>query len=155
MRLVFLDSGPLGLLANARGKPRPDECRTWVKSLAKSGVRIFVPEIADYEIRRKLLHIGSTNGIRRLDQVKATLEYVPLNTDVMLRAAELWAMARRIGLTTAPPEAIDGDCILAAQALMAAGPNDSVTVATENVRHLGRLVNAAHWEPITGTSTDV
>jgi len=43
MRLVFLDSGPLGLLTNPRGKPKSDQCRRWVKDLAAAGVRVFVP----------------------------------------------------------------------------------------------------------------
>ncbi len=46
-------------------------------------------------------------------------------------------------------EALDGDCILAAQALMAAGPTDTVTVATDNVAHLSRFVDAQLWETIT------
>src|SRR5271166_5774238 len=54
-----------------------------------AGVRVFVPEIADYDVRRKLIHIQAIAGIRRLDQVKATLDYAPITTDVMLRAAEL------------------------------------------------------------------
>ena len=149
MRIVFLDSGPLGLLTNARGKPLADRCRQWVKDLSAAGVRVFVPEIADYEVRRKLLHIGSTAGIRRLDQVQATLDYAPLTTDVMHRAAELWASARVVGIPTAPPDALDGDCILAAQAILAAGPADVVIVATGNVGHLGRFLDARTWDAIT------
>jgi predicted nucleic acid-binding protein len=149
MRLVFLDSGPLGLLSNPRGRSKSDKCREWVKYLAAAGVRVFVPEIADYEVRRKLIHIGATAGIRRLDQVKTTLDYAPLSTDAMLLAAELWAAARSAGLPTAAPDALDGDCILAAQARWAAGPTDTVTVATDNVAHLSRLVNARLWETIT------
>ncbi len=113
-----------------------------------AGVRVFVPEIADYEVRRKLLHLGATAGLLRLDQVKATLDYAPLTTAVMLRAAALWAQARRAGLPTAPPDALDGDCILAAQALLAAGPGDVVTVATENVGHLAQFVTALPWDQI-------
>jgi predicted nucleic acid-binding protein len=111
-------------------------------------VRVFVPEIADYEVRRKLIQIRATAGIRRLNQVKATLDYAPLTTDVMLLAADLWAAARSAGMPTAPPEALDGDCILAAQALIAAGPVDTVTVATDNVAHLSRFVDARLWETI-------
>ena len=117
--------------------------------MAAAGVRVFVPEIADYEVRRKLIHIGATAGIRRLNQVKTTLDYAPLTTDVMLLAADLWASARRAGLPTAAPEALDGDCILAAQALMATGPADTVTVAPDNVVHLSRFVDAQLWETIT------
>ncbi len=84
---------PLGLLTNPRGRSKPDRCRQWVKDLAAAGVRVFVPEIADYEVRRKLIHIRATAGVRRLDQVKATLDYAPLTTDAMLLAADLWAAA--------------------------------------------------------------
>ena len=119
-----------------------------MKDLAAGGVRLFVPEIADYEVRRKLIHIRATAGIRRLDQVKATLDYAPLTTDVMLQAAELWAAARSVGLPTAGSDALDGDCILAAQAELAAGPSDTVTVATDNVAHLSRFIDAQLWEAI-------
>ena len=150
MRIVFLDSGPLGLLANARGKPQADRCRQWIKDLSEAGVRIFVPEIADYEVRRKLIHIGATAGIRRLDQIKATLDYAPITTDVMIRAAKLWADLRRAGTPTAAPGSLDGDCILGAQALLSVGQGDVMTVATMNVGHLSRFVDARLWESITG-----
>jgi predicted nucleic acid-binding protein len=150
MILVFLDSGPLGLLANPRGRSRSDQCRRWVKDLVAAGVRVFVPEISDYEVRRKLIHIQASAGIRRLDQVKSTLDYAPITTDVMLKAADLWAAARSAGLPTAGPDALDGDCILAAQALLSVGPSDTVTVATDNLAHLSRFVAAQLWETITG-----
>jgi predicted nucleic acid-binding protein len=150
MRVVFLDSGPLGLLAQQAGKPRADRCRRWLADLLAAGARVFVPEIADFEVRRKLLHIGATAGIRRLDQIKATLDYAPITTAGMLQAAELWADLRRAGLPTAAPVSLDGDCILAAQALLSAGPGDVLTVATDNVGHLGRMVDARTWETVSG-----
>lgn len=61
----------------------------------------------------------------------------------MLRAADLWAQARRNGLPTADPKALDCDVILAAQALAVNG-----MVATENVGHLSRFVNAKSWREI-------
>ena len=150
MRIVLLDSGPLGLLSNANGKPRADQCRQWTQRLLSAGVRVLVPEIADYELRRKLLHIRAEAGIGRLDQLKTNLEYSPITTEVMLRAAELWADLRRSGQPTAAPGSLDADCILAAQALLSAGPGDLLTVATDNVGHLGRLVDARNWEAVTG-----
>ena len=66
----------------------------------------------------------------------------------MKRAAELWALARNAGRPTAPPEALDGDCILAAQAMLAVGPGDVLTVATGNVGHLGQFVGALPWDQI-------
>ena len=75
-------------------------------------------------------------------------DYAPITTDVIVRAAELWAQARIRGLPTTPPDALDGDVILAAQALLTAGPGDVMTVATDNVGHLARFVDAQPWERI-------
>jgi predicted nucleic acid-binding protein len=150
MRVVFPDSGPLGLVSKPPGRPDADRCRACVLALDAAGCRVVVPEIAAYEVRRKLLHVGATAGLRRLDRVKATLDYAPLTTDVMIRAAEVWAALRRAGLPTAAPGSLDGDCLLAAQALTAVGPGDVLTVATDNVGHLGRMVDAQTWETVTG-----
>jgi predicted nucleic acid-binding protein len=150
MRLIFLDTGPLGLISNPRAMPQTLRCRQWARELLTAGVRIFVPEIADYEVRRGLLRVRVTAGLPRLDLVKAGLEFSPITSDIMLRAAELWAYAYQIGRPTASKDALDGDCILAAHALLAAGPGDVVTVATGNVGHLGRFVDAQLWETITG-----
>jgi predicted nucleic acid-binding protein len=148
MRLVFLDAGPLGLITNPKAKPRAVLCKQWVRGLLAAGVRVYVPEIADYEIRRELIRVGATAGLVRLDQVKGGLDYAPITTDVMLHAASLWAQARNAGRQTAHPEALDGDCILAALAITAAGPGDILTVATDNVAHLGQFVDARPFEQI-------
>ena len=103
MRLVFLDTGPLGLLTNTRANPKAAQCGQWARGLLSAGVRVFVPEIADYEQRRKLLHTKATAGVRRLDRLKTDFEYAPITTDVMMRAAELWAAVRSVGRPTAPP----------------------------------------------------
>jgi predicted nucleic acid-binding protein len=147
--LIFLDTGPLGMISNPRGKPRSLLCRQWAKDMVAAGAWVFVPEIADYEVRRELIRVRATTGLGRLDHIKAALDYAPITTDVMLKAAELWADSRTRGLATAPPDALDGDCILAAQALLSAGPGDVVTVATDNVGHLARFVDAQPWERIT------
>jgi predicted nucleic acid-binding protein len=149
MRLVFLDTGPLGLITNPRDTPRAEACRAWAKALVGMGVRLFVPEIADYELRRELLRAGKSAGLRRLDFLKNQLEYAPITTDVMIEAARLWADVRRAGRPTASADALDGDCILAALALLSAGPDDTVTVATENVGHLSRFVATVAWEQVS------
>jgi hypothetical protein len=149
MRLVFLDSGTLGMVANPRGKARNVQCRQWSRILLGSGVRVFVPEICDYEVRRKLIHIGSTEGLIRLDQLKIGFDYAPITTDVMQLAAELWAQSRHRGTPTASDDALDGDVILASLALLSAGPGDTVTVATDNVGHLAQFVDSQPWEKIT------
>ena len=91
MRVIFLDSGPLGLLANPRGsKPQVIRCVQWARGLEAAGVRLIVPEICDYEVRRKLINIGSTAGLQRLDRLKITLDFIAITSDAMLLAAALW-----------------------------------------------------------------
>ena len=148
MRLVFLDSKPLGMVANPGKNPDAVRCRQWARNLWAAGVRIFVPEICDYEVRRKLIHVRSTSGIARLDRLKIGYDYAPITTDVMQLAADLWAQARQRGTSTAPPDALDADVILAATAILGAGPGDVVTIATDNVGHLAQFVDAQPWESI-------
>jgi predicted nucleic acid-binding protein len=148
MNLTVLDTGPVGMVSNPAGKPVNARCLAWARSLVAAGHRVIVPEIADYEVRRELLRAGKVPGLARLDLLKVAFYYAPLTTDVMARAAELWADVRRRGMPTAHPQALDGDAILAAQALMAAGPGDTVIVATDNVGHLGRFVDAREWTTI-------
>jgi predicted nucleic acid-binding protein len=145
MTAVVLDSSPLGLLCHKRNPPPATACRAWVDDLLKSGRRVIVPEIADYEIRRELIRIGSKVAINLLDQYGVQLEYLPLTTAVVRKAAELWAQARQAGKPTAPKESLDADVILAAQALSL---NVPVIVATDNLGHLSRFVTAEHWMKI-------
>ena len=95
--------------------------------------KFSIPEIADYEVRRELLRANKTRSLDRLNALKSALGYLPITTQVMLRAAELWAQARNMGKPTASDQALDADMILAAQAALLIADGDSVTVATTNV----------------------
>ena len=145
-RIVLLDAGPLGLVTNPKLSPQSMACNQWLQSLLLDGVHILVPEIADYEVRRELLRAGKMKGVQRLDDLIEIVGYLPLTTAVMRDAAELWAQVRQSGLPTADRHALDGDVILAAQARSI--PADDVVVATTNVGHLARLVDAALWTDI-------
>src|ERR671938_1468569 len=125
---VLLDAGPLGMASNPKATARNIECYEWLEALIVNGARVLVSEIADYEVRRELLRAEKTQGIARLDLIKNTIGYLPITTSIMLKAAELWAEARRIGMPTADPKELDCDVILAAQALEIEG-----IVATENI----------------------
>ena len=64
----------------------------------------------------------------------------------MRQAAAFWAEARQRGRPTAEDKALDGDVILAAQVVtMESGHG---IVATTNVGHLSRYVQAAVWREI-------
>ena len=127
--IVLLDAGPLGILTNPKATPLNLECRQWMKELLLKNYRVILPEIADYEVRRELIRAKRLQGIQRLDDWKSRLEYQPLTTATMLKAAEFWAEARQTGKPTASPEALDGDVILAAQAsLIAESQGDRIVV---------------------------
>lgn len=147
-RLILLDSGPLGMVTNPKAKGIPLDCQLWLKSLLRRGERIAIPEIADYEVRRELLRAGLLQSLRRLDNLKQTLEYIPIQTDTMLLAASIWAEARQTGQPTADPKALDGDVILSAQARLLCDETIQVIVATTNVAHLSRFITALDWQAI-------
>lgn len=140
-RPVMLDTGPLGRIAHPRQDP---EMIHWLYGLVDTGTPVLLPEIVDYELRRSFLLENLTYSLSRLDRLKESLIYLPLTTEVMLLAAQLWANLRRKGLPTADLKALDCDVILGAQALCF-----GAVVATENIRHLSRLVDARHWRDIS------
>jgi len=114
-----------------------------------------VPEIIDYELRRKLLHVGhrrhqgqkwALKALTNLDRM-AALGYVPLTTGAMKLAAEIWAQSRADGQSRAPEESLDVDVILAAQARHAGG-----YVVTTNEKHFRTIVDVFDWRPYLPSS---
>ena len=145
-RIVLLESGPLGMLTH----PRPVRpIVAWLAELRRGGTVVRVPEIADYEVRRELLRENRTEGIERLDALGLLLGYEPDTGTVLRLAAGLWAEARRRGGPTAPDAALDADVILAARARLAGAESDVVIVATGNVGHLARFVDAQEWQDVS------
>ncbi len=146
--MVLLDAGPLGLLTNPKGGDEARRCRAWLDGLVAAGVHVMVPEGADYEIRRDLFRAGRRGGLERLDRIGRRPRFLPVTTAVWRRAAQLWALARNEGYATAGDAALDCDVILAAQAQLATEDGFDVIVATTNVAHLGRFVDAREWTAI-------
>ena len=115
---------------------------------------VYLPEIADFEVRRELLRLArsagsaeksarATEALERLDDLCEELFYLAIDTPAMKLAAELWAEVRRRGMPTADDVTLDADVILAAQTLRIRG-----TVATVNVRHFERFDGVAvqNWK---------
>ncbi len=147
--MVLLDTGVLGNVTNPNSKKSDNlACFNWLLSLPSRGYEVAIPEITDYELRRELLRGEKVKGIQKLDNIKAELVYLPITTSVMIRAAELWAEVRQIGQATADPKALDGDVILAAQAQLQGEQGYQVIVATTNVKHISRFVDARLWNDI-------
>jgi predicted nucleic acid-binding protein len=142
-RFVLLDTGVLGMVTHPKGN---NDVKTWLQKLLTTDTIVFIPEICDYEIRRELLRAGKTHSIIRLDTLKIKLRYLPINTNMMLKAAEFWAETRKRGMPTTDDKALDADVILAAQANILSGVTGvNPMIATTNVRHLSRFVQAERW----------
>jgi predicted nucleic acid-binding protein len=146
--VILLDAGPLGLITNPRASQETRECNQWLESLALMEIQVKIPEIADFEVRRELLRADKFKGIDRLNDLQKYLDYVPLTTQTMLKAAQFWAQVRKQGKPTADDKALDGDVILAAQAILIQDEGHEVIIATTNVGHLSRLAQAKTWRDI-------
>lgn len=140
---MILDAGPLGLVTNPKLSPEGTTCSRWLQAWMATGNRVVLPEIADYEVRRELLRANKTRGLERLDALAEAIEYLPITTAAMRKAAEFWATARQQGQPTARDTALDADVILAAQAATLGVPD--TVIATTNVGHLSRYTAAALW----------
>lgn len=64
----------------------------------------------------------------------------------MLKAAEFWASARKMGRQSADDASLDADMILVAQANVL--EDGKTVIATTNVRHLAIFATARTWREI-------
>ena len=154
-RVIVLDTFPL----SSTGKLDPpagvaptalDLCHRWVRSCVAAGNRVVVPAISYYEALRELERLNATGQIARLRafcQAEADRYLLLTNADLEL-AAKPWAHVRNAGTPTAGVDALDGDVILAAQALSLGVVTQDLVVATTNVAHLSLFVPADLWTNI-------
>lgn len=149
--LVMLDTKPLGMITHPKAKISKD-ITMWLISLRRAKVEVKVPEICDYELRRELIRIKSLTSIAKLNELNSAIGYVPLYTQTVRLAAQFWADLRNKGLSTADDQALDGDVILAAQAMIESSRPENkgkrIIIATDNIKHLNRLAVAENWENI-------
>lgn len=150
-RVILLDAGPLGRVTGDIRSERVRLMVEWVEATLTAGHRVLVPAISDYEVRRELERAEKRAGLARLDAFNSAEpdRFLPLTEAALRRAATLWAQARHRGTPTADPRELDGDVILAAQALTLGVPTSDFVIATTNVGHLAQFVPAETWETIT------
>jgi predicted nucleic acid-binding protein len=115
-----------------------------------AGHRFVVPSIADYEVRRELIRAGKTKGLAALDAWNNAYpdRYLFLSDSALRLGARLWAQARQAGTSTADPKELDGDVLIAAQALDLGLPASAFIIATVNVGHLSLFAPADLWTNI-------
>jgi predicted nucleic acid-binding protein len=117
--IVLLDSGVLGLLCSPlRDISQPEisevyQCKKWLESLLARSAYIVTSEISDYEVRRELIRIKS-EGLETLNNLKELVDFLPVSTKVLTKAAEFWAEARQNHIPTADDKNIDADMIISA-----------------------------------------
>lgn len=145
---LLLDSNILGQIV----QPTVEENRPVVAIITSLfedvRFRISLPEIIDYELRRKLLHLSQRShqprkwaqeALKVLDQLVLT-NYVPITTETMRLAANLWAQTRIRGLSRGPEDSLDIDVILAAQAQETGGQ-----IVTTNGKHFRDIADVFDW----------
>jgi len=142
LRLV-LDSNVLGRICHPTPSANHAIALWALDCLNSPDHRLVIPEIADFECRRLLIwraiHKGvpeAKGSLQRLNALREAADFLPIDSSVMLLAADLWAQARANGRTTDADKAVGADVILAAQALRC----DGAQVVTENRRHLAQYV---------------
>lgn len=145
-RVILLDTHPLSAVTHPTAAP---EVKQWLQSLQNIETAIRVPEIADYELRRELLRQGKSKSIERLN--KLSQKYlIPINPQTMQKAAQLWAWVRNQGKPTASNDSLDGDVILAAQAILQLVNFDDVIIVTTNLKHISRFesqgISVIDWQ---------
>jgi predicted nucleic acid-binding protein len=144
MRLL-LDTGVVGQICHPR---KHIEARHWfAETVSKHDV--LISEVADYELRRELIRIGATRTITRLDELARELRYIPVTTATWRSAANLWAWMRRTGKPTAAGDGLDGDMLIAAQAIA-----EQAVVITTNPRHFDALVQAKRWDDLAAGAVE-
>jgi predicted nucleic acid-binding protein len=150
--ILVLDTFPTSSVAKRPGKSPTlsDRCRQWVQDCEAAGHTVLIPAIAYYEALRELEQRQAAAQAQRLRTFCLRPDrFIPLTTAHLETAAELWGQARRGGRPTASDDALDGDVILAAQALSLGLAASDYVVATTNVGHLSRFVPADEWTNIT------
>jgi len=136
---LLLDTAVLGEICHPK---KHSGTRIWAGHAAQQH-DLLISEVVDYELRRELLRIGSQRSLTHLDELGRELEYVPVTTAHWRTAARLWALARNAGRVNAPPERLEADTLIAAQAL-----SHGAIVVTPNFRHFEGIVEARSWQEV-------
>ena len=152
--IIFIDTGVLGLLSSPNKRKEVIKSQEWLYFWLSRGVNIISSDICDYEVRRGTLLTANSQlreqGIKKLDDLHDLINFLPVSPIILRHSAELWAETRRLGLPTAELNNIDADVIIGAtcQLIQEEYPGQRLIVATTNVKHLSRFIEAKQWTQI-------
>ena len=145
---LLLDSNILTCVLRPEVAENHEVAQAMIAVLGNPQFELFVPEVIDYELRRKLLHLGqhqhharkwAREALALLDELVG-VGYIPLTTFAMRLAAELWAKTRAEGRLRGTEVSLDVDVILAAQAKQVGGQ-----IVTMNEKHFRGMVEVFDW----------
>jgi predicted nucleic acid-binding protein len=143
VRLVrlLLDTAVVGEICHPR---KYDDVRAWF-ARAAAAHEMLLSEVADYELRRELrrelLRIDSRRSLDRLDELTREIRYIPVTTATWRATAR--ALQRKAGRVTAAEGGLDGDVLIAAQALA-----EDAVIVTPNTRHFDSMIRAVTWQKV-------
>ena len=145
---LLLDSNILSQIVCPTVEENRPVVTTIARLLRDVRFQIYVPEIIDYELRRKLLHLAQRpHQARKWAQEALTVldrlvfaGYIPITTETMRLAAGIWAQTRVRGLSRGPEGSLDVDVILAAQAQQSGGH-----IVTFNEKHFRDIAEIFDW----------
>ena len=152
--IIFIDSGVLGILTNPYKFGEAGDCEQWLYTLLSQGVYICSSDICDFEVRRGLVlalqNKPKFSGIQNLDEIRDIIDFLPINSVLLRKAADLWASARSQGIPNSDKKSLDEDIIITAhwQMLTENFPGRYIVVATTNVKHLSRFSEAKVWKDV-------
>ncbi len=148
--IVILDSGVLHTLISTSKVKEVTDCQDWFYYLLSRSALVVTSAICNYEVKRELIRRKKVSEIDNLNQLKALIDFLPVDEPTLELAAELWAEARNQGLPTADDLSLDADVIICAQYQLLAEeyPGRYVVIATTNVKHLSRFTEAKEWQEI-------
>ena len=153
--IVFLDSGVLGILCSSENTLTVSRCQEWFYQLLARGIYVTSSYLCDYEVRRSLQlnqfkNPIATESLENLDEMLSLIEFLPVTPNVLNLSSYLWAEIRYQGRPTAEIKNIDIDVIIGAscQLLQQEYPGQRLVVATTNVKHLSRFIEAKTWSEI-------
>ena len=148
--IVILDSGIIHTICSFTNTKEVADCQEWFYRLLARSVYFVTSEICDYEVRRELIRKNKVRSINSLDELRQQVDILPLNRQILLEAAKLWATARQQNRPTSSNKNIDVDMILSAQWILLKQeyPGQYIVIATTNTKHLSLFTEAKEWKDI-------
>lgn len=136
MKTVVLDSLPLAELCRKKIK---DEVGNLLLFLRNQKISLRVAEITEYELRRELLRSQRYRSDNRLNKFYLTNRIIPIDRLALIKASEIWAELRNLGIPTASNERIDIDTIMIAQSLTLKKDFQEVIILTSDPEDISRF----------------